>query len=374
MPGDIFQARKIPFSSHTLSLAQDILLGCSGLAREIARMPDINFFIKACRYKEAVMTSRITGTTASLEDFYSSFIANVSPEKRDDIAEINAYNQALEIAMELRKRGPLDSELIRQTHAVLLRDTRGKDRCPGEFRDGLVCLRDGVSHAPVFVPPPAAYVPSAMDNLIQFMQDKETFILVPIKAALIHYQFETIHPFRDGNGRIGRMVLALYLHAVKAIPHPAVLYMSSYFNRHRKLYDSHLALAHESIEGLINWTDFCLGAIMDTVINSTATAKKISGAYSTLEAFIQSQRVQHKDKHLALLRHFFLQPVASIASVQEALGISRYAASRYIKRFVAWGILEDKRESKKTGRYVFPHFLDLFEGDNPTTDQLQSTA
>ena len=370
IPGDLFQAQKIPFEADTLLLAQDVFEGLIGLTQAIERVPDINFFISACKYKEAVLTSRLKGTTARLEDVYSSrVIAKISSDKRDDIAEINAYHQALEYAAELMQSHPLDAELLRKTHAVLLKHTRGKDKNPGKFRDRGVFIgsEDTFLH---FIPPPESYVPIAMDNLMEFMQDRKHFILAPIKAALLHYQFESIHPFLDGNGRIGRMLFSLYLHSAGFLPRPEALYMSGFFSRHLPLYYSRLKEASQSIAGLVRWVDFCMQGMLDNIVHGLATANQIARFHASMTTLIQNKRVQRKDKHMELLHQIFLNPIVTIASVQDTLKISRHAATRYIKRFINWGILVDKSGFRKERRYVCARYLRILEENSPTTDRL----
>ncbi len=369
IPGDLFYAQKIPFEAGTQLLAQNVIKSLIGLTYAVGKVPDINFFINACKYKEAVLTSRMKGSTASLEDVYSSRVTKVNPEKRNDIAEINAYYQALGWAEKRRQTHPLDAELLRQTHALLLQNTRGKDKYPGEFRDGVVYLV-AKGHVIHFTPPPASYVPLALDNLVEFMKDRKRYIPIPIKAALIHYQFESIHPFLDGNGRLGRMLFPLYLHAAGFLPNPAALYMSSFFNRHLSVYYSKLHKASQSIEDLVDWVDFCMRGMLDTVVHGIATANKITKLYANLETLIQNKKVPRKDKHLELLQELFMYPIVTVASVQKALGSSRYAATGYIKRFVDWGILVDKDGPQKERRYICTQYLSMLKENSPATGQL----
>lgn len=368
VPGNIFRAQKMPFGADTLNLAQDIVLLLSDLAYAIGKLPDINVFKRACLDKEAVLTSRIEGTTASLEDLYTSRITKIAPDKQDDIGEISAYVKAFERAVELRRSQPLDARLLRQAHALLLDQKRGVGKQPGEFRNVAVYIGSGTTV--IFIPPPANYVPPAMENLMEYAQDKEQFCQVMIKAALLHYQFEAIHPFRDGNGRIGRMLIALFLHESGALLHPDLFYPSSYIDRHRQMYYRHLNMAHLSVGGLMNWVQFCLVAFKETAVHGAITAQHITKLNNDLVARIQSQRVQQKYKHLELLAYLFHQPVASIASVQEALKVNRYAAARYIKRFIDWDILVDKTGARKEGRYVFQPYLSLLDETSPETVQL----
>ena len=368
IPGDLFYAQEILFEADTQIVAQNVLKGLIGLTQAMARVPDIAFFINACKYKESVLTNRMKGSTASLEDVYSSGVTKGSPEKRDDIAEINAYYQALGWAEQRRQTHPLDADLLRQTHAVLLQNTRGKDQRPGEFRNGSVYIM--ARHIVCFTPPPASYVPLAMDNLVEFMLDRKRFIPVPIKAALIHYQFESIHPFQDGNGRMGRMLFPLYLHAAGFLPYPTALYMSSFFNRHLHAYYDSLDNARQSISDLISWVDFCMRGMLDNAVHGMATANKITKLYASMEALIQNQQVPRKGTHMKLLHQLFLYPIVTVAYVQKTLGISRYAATGYIKRFVDWGILVDGSGSQKERLYVCTQYLSMLKENSPATGQL----
>ena len=210
LPGDLFQCQSIPFSMKIFQEMEHASLTLGEFSTLIKRIPNPELFLHCYLSKEATLSSKIEGTQTEIEDAYFDD-ADIQIERRDDWSELQAYIKAFNEAVQSLKALPLCTRLIRQAHQTLLSQVRGKDKLPGEFRRSQNWIGGSRPDNAHFVPPPYEYVSDLMGNLEKFIQDQKTPIPHLIKVALIHYQFETIHPFLDGNGRIGRMLISLYL-------------------------------------------------------------------------------------------------------------------------------------------------------------------
>ena len=193
-------------------------------------IPDIEFFIKTYVVKEATQSSRIEGTQTSIEDAFKE-AEDVSPEKRDDWNEVQNYIHAINFAIESLTTLPLCNRLLCDTHAILMSGVRGETKRPGEYRTSQNWIGVSLKNA-VFIPPHHEHVPSLMSDMEKFLHDTENNVPPLIKIAIAHYQFETIHPFLDGNGRLGRLMISLYLASENLLVKPA-LYLSDYFERNK---------------------------------------------------------------------------------------------------------------------------------------------
>ena len=320
-------------------------------------LPDINFFIFMYIKKESAYSSQIEGTKARLTDALLAEVEKTAglPDDVDDILHyINAIHEGLRQLESL----PLSLRLIKEIHRVLLNKARSSTHpYPGEFKGSQNWVM-GTSPADArFVPPPPEYMVSAMGDLEEFFYSNQD-IPALIKVALIHSQFETIHPFIDGNGRVGRLLVTLYLCQEKVLEKP-VLYLSEYFRKHREVY---FAMLDEYRKGNITeWLEFFLKGVI-------SIAKE---AIETLDRIID---LREKDLHtvstlgrasknaIVLLKNLYKLPMVNVRKIQEFTSLSREAANRLAKRFVELGLLHPREKEKKYARiFVYKEYLDLFE-------------
>src|SRR5882724_8645658 len=244
-----------------------------------ALLPDPHLFLYAYIRREAVLSSQIEGTQSSLSDLLLFELEEVPGVPFDDVIEVSNYIAALEHGMgRLREGFPLSNRLMREMHQVLLARGRGNEKAPGEFRrtqNWVGGTRPGNAH---FVPPPPSHVEDCMAALERFIHDEHTPYPTLVKAALAHVQFETIHPFLDGNGRIGRLLIAFTLHHGGVLSKP-LLYLSLYFKQHRSEYYRMLDCVRTEGDWEA-WLDFFLEGVEDTASNAVETAQRLVALFN----------------------------------------------------------------------------------------------
>ena len=368
--GDLFASAKIDFNWSIISQLERTNLTLGEFSAKIKDLPDPDFFIRAVSRKEATLSSRIEGTQTQIEDAFVRNEGGVDPEKRDDWEEVRCYTAALDHAVASLRQMPLCSRLIKGAHKVLLNQPRGRDKNPGEFRVSQNWIGGSRPDNARFVPPAAEHVAAAMGNLEKFMHDDSLRMPHLIKAALIHYQFETIHPFLDGNGRVGRMLIPLYLMAHKILDAP-ILYVSGYFERHRDVYYDMLNRARQDQRGVVDWVSFFLDAVYETAAAGATVMQNILNLKHELEIgkiYEFGGRAKNAKKFLDFL---FLHPVVRSSEIKremEALdganGTDEYNFSvpliqKLLKDFVRLGILREVTGKKRNRLFVFEPYMNL---------------
>jgi Fic family protein len=323
-------------------------------------IPDIDFFIRMHIAKEATVSSKIEGTQTSFQEALIEE-QNIQPEKRDDWQEVNAYIRAMHQAMDEMKELPISNRLIKQTHKTLLDNVRGKEKLPGEYRSSQNWIGSSLKNA-VFVPPTHEEIPELMADLEKFINSEklQQAISIPhlIKIAMIHYQFETIHPFLDGNGRIGRLLITLYLLDKEILKQPT-LYLSEFFERNRKDYYDNLMLVRMG-GGITHWLDFFIQGVIETAENSIKTFENIIELRNDIELnrLIQLGRKQADAKKL--INELYKSPLLSTQEVAGRLSIHSSTAYRLIADFEKLGILEEITGYGRNRLYAFKEYIDLF--------------
>ena len=274
MPGDIFLSKNLDFPIDVIKKMEKASLMLGQFSYQIEQIANPLALVYSFSMQEARFSSRIEGTQTEIDDAFM-IQDDVPAERRDDWAELNAYIRALQQAVEAGKKLPLCNRLLKETHATLLSQVRGKDKLPGEFRRTQNWLGGSRPDNAHFVPPEHQFIDEGMSNLERFIQDTTIDMPDLIKAALIHAQFETIHPFLDGNGRMGRILISLYLLEREVLRQP-ILYISSFFEKNRQFYYEMLDGTRKDAAGVIKWISFFLQAVCATAENGIAVTQSIS--------------------------------------------------------------------------------------------------
>ena len=320
-------------------------------------LPDINFFIFMYIKKEAAYSSQVEGTRAKLTDALQAEIGKTS-DLPADVDDILHYIDAMNAGLQKLEKLPLSLRLIREVHEVLLTEARSSTYPhPGEFRKTQNWIMGTTPNDARFVPPPPEYVMPAMGELEKFFHSEDE-IPILIKAALIHSQFETIHPFVDGNGRTGRLLITFYL-CQQGILEKPVLYLSEHFRKHRDLYFDGLSEYRKG--NVAAWLEFFLKGIANTSKEAIQVSNKIIELRE--KDLHKLAGLGKANKHaLVLWKNLFKLPMVNVRKIQEFTGLSREASNRMVKKFVKLGILQPKEKGKKYGQiFVYKEYLDLFD-------------
>lgn len=319
-------------------------------------IPDVDFFIKMHVLKEGTKSSRIEGTQTNIDEAVQKE-EYINPEKKDDWQEVQNYVQAMNTAMANLNKLPLSNRLLKNTHKIILQGVRGKHKQPGEFRSSQNWI-GGSSLAD------AKFIPPHQDGVIEYMSDLEQFIHsdtcnLPhlIKIAILHYQFETIHPFLDGNGRIGRLLITLYLVHSGLLVKPT-LYLSDFLEKNKEHYYDNLTLVRTKND-LVQWLKFFLEGIRITAENSIQTFKEIIA----LRASVETKIITLGKKQLLakkVLQYLYSQPITDMQSIALAANVSVPTISRLLTDFVKLEILVELTGFKRNRVFAFEQYLKLF--------------
>nr|WP_294901326.1 Fic family protein [uncultured Pedobacter sp.] len=322
-----------------------------------AYIPNIDMFISMHIAKEATQSSKIEGTQTNVED---AFLGKdeIGNDKREDWEEVQNYIMAMNEAIAQLNELPFSSRLIRDTHKILLRGVRGEHKQPGEFRKSQNWIGGATINDAVFVPPTHNSIPELMSDIEKFANDNFNQLPDLLKIALIHYQFETIHPFLDGNGRVGRLMITLYLVSKDILKKP-ILYLSDFFEKHRNLYYDNLMLARTKND-INQWLKFFLVGVIETAKNSIKTFDGILQLQKQLDVKLQTlgSRAVNGQK---LIFHLYQRPVIEVQKVSEITGTSVTTAYKLIADFEKMEILNEITGSQRGKIYVFRDYLNLFK-------------
>jgi len=320
-------------------------------------VPDPDMFIKMHIFKEAVTSSRIEGTQTNIEEAIIEE-REINPEKRDDWREVNNYVTAMNIAIEELKTLPLSNRLIRNTHKILLSSGRGEHKNPGEVRKSQNWIGGASLADALFIPPAHTELPDLLGDLELFLHNTDIKIPHLIRIAIAHYQFETIHPFLDGNGRIGRLLITLYLVSEGVLEKP-LLYLSEFFEKNKTLYYDNLELVRTKND-IGQWLKFFLTGVIQTAENGVSTLHKITDLKATIEREKILTMGKRAKQGSVLLHALFSKPVVTTKDVQNITGLSPKAANDLVQAFLTADILKETTGYQRNRVFSFEDYLRLF--------------
>ena len=330
-----------------------------GELNSFARLvPNIDLFIQLHVTKEAVVSSRIEGTQTNMDEALLP-VEEIKPERRNDWQEVHNYTTALNEAIEQLKSLPLSSRLLRQAHKTLLQGVRGEHKLPGEFRSSQNWIGGASLMDAVFIPPAHHYVHPLMSDLENFLHNEGIQVPALIRIGIAHYQFETIHPFLDGNGRIGRLLITLYLVSENILNQP-LLYLSAFFEKNKSLYYDNLTRVREKGD-MIHWLKYFLVGIEATATKAVQTLSAVMQLKVEIENAIHQQLGKRSHTGLRLLTYLFKTPVVTAKKVEEVCQISKKAAHELVNAFENAGWLRRVGQGVRYRTYIFEPYLRLFD-------------
>lgn len=354
LPAPLPPEPNIEIDSDMLSLLIKANNTVTALENIAQRIPDLELFIYMYVRKEALMSSQIEGTQATLEDVLDPLIAE---NTNRDVADVVNYVKAIEYAVERLKTFPLCNRLIREAHAVLMDGVRGQEKSPGEFRYSQNWIGGQGSNLKTasYIPPNPEDMAVAMSDLEKYMNDEDSLDNL-IRVALIHYQFETIHPFLDGNGRIGRLLITLYLMEKKVLTTPA-LYISYFLKKNRiEYYDRMTEVRTKG--NYEQWVRFFLKAIQESAEDAIQTIDNLTALRKKNETLIDELGRANKNAKL-VFRYLDSHPIIDIKMTADKLGLSYNTVSSAVKRLINKGILVQTENASRNRTFAYKDYLDI---------------
>jgi len=328
----------------------------------ITTLPNPDLFVMMYVRKEAVLSSQIEGTQSSLQDLLSAEAKIFLDTTPRDVDEVINYVRAMNYGLKRLRELPVSIRLIKEIHKILLEGVRGRHATPGELRKSQNWIGPPGStlREAVFVPPPPYLVPEALGQWEKFLHQKDD-LPVLVKIGLAHAQFETIHPFLDGNGRLGRLLITFLLTERGVLQKP-VLYLSHYFKRHRQEYYDALQNIRDQgdWEG---WLKFFLQGVVEVSREATLTARRILQLREQHRSLIMHRLGRAAGNGLMVLEQLYARPVISVKDVQEITGTTYQAANQLVSRLVDLGILEEFTGFRRNRRFRYAPYIALFHDD-----------
>ena len=356
VPSPLSPVPPIALSSEELELlikANSELTLLEGLA---IRIPNINLFVSMYVRKEALLSSQIEGTQATLDDIFDPLLDN---NINADVSDVINYIKATEFAVNRLKELPLCNRLVKEIHAVLLENVRGQEKNPGEFRRSQNWIGGQGSTLKT-----ARYIPPNLEDMEKSMSDLEKYINADdgtaplVKAALLHYQFETIHPFLDGNGRVGRLLITLFLLEKKVLTVPA-LYISYFLKRNRLEYYDRMMEVRKNGD-YEQWIKFFLQAFVESAEDAIATIDKLKAlhekSFAVLLTSIPKRQLENAGK---LFTYLEANPIIDITKTAQQLDLAYNTTSRLVSAFVKLGLLRQSNTKNKNRVYAYEEYLQI---------------
>jgi Fic family protein len=363
-----FVPRPLPPSSKALDVAslQAILAEANQAVGRLdgmtSALPDLKLFLYSYVRKEAVLSSQIEGTQSSLSDLLLYENAETPGVPLGDVQEVSNYVAALNHGLKRMRDGfPLSLRLIREIHEVLLSKGRGSHAQPGEFRKSQNWIGGSRPGNATYVPPPPEYVLDCMGQLETFIHQEGPSLPLLIRAGLVHAQFESIHPFLDGNGRVGRLLIIFMLCAEEVLREP-VLYLSLFFKKHRRLYYDRLNGTRGS-EGWSEWLDFFLHGVRDTANQAARMADSIDRLFRKDKEKIELFGRSAASARL-IYRYAQANPLFSIKNAAREMKVSFPTASSAVARMSKAGILRESSGKRRDRLFLYEKYLDILNQES----------
>jgi Fic family protein len=318
----------------TVTLLSEADAALGRLAGAGRLLPEPHLLILPYMTREAISSSRIEGTQASLSDVFEAAAGGVASE---DVAEVQNYVRALQHGLRRQADLPLSLRLLRECHEVLLTGVRGQGKTPGEFRrsQNWIGSPDARPDTAVFVPPTVDDMTAALDDWERFAHDEAVRLPLLVKCALLHYQFETIHPFLDGNGRLGRLFIVLYLVERGRLPAP-LLYLSSYLEHHRSEYYDRLQAVRERGE-IAEWIQFFLAGVVEQATDAFSRAEQLIDLREAYRQSVQGSRSRANE----VIDLMFTNPILTARFVAARLSVTQQGATHLLRALTRAGLLRE---------------------------------
>lgn len=324
-------------------------------------VPNIDLFIQLHVAKEAVVSSKIEGTQTKMDEALLP-ISEVEPERRNDWTEVNNYIRAINHAISELESLPISSRLIKSTHRILLDGVRGTHKLPGEYRTSQNWIA-GVSLADAkFIPPHQDLVNPLMGDLENFLNNDTISLPALIKIAIAHYQFETIHPFLDGNGRIGRLLITLFLVKEKLLEKP-LLYLSTYFEKRKDVYYDNLSNIRTKND-LAHWIKYFLIGVEQTATQAVNSLSEVLRLKENCEKLIRETYGRRSSSAIRLLYALLKNPYTTVDEAATVCGLTYKSANDLVKKMYDDGIVSEATKQSRNRLFVFQKYLNIFEKES----------
>lgn len=326
-------------------------------------LPNADLFVAMYVRREAVLSSQMEGTQSTLDDVLAFELGSEPGGLPQDVEEVVNYVRAMNQGINRLASLPMSKRLIREIHAELMQGVRGEDKQPGEFRriQNYIASEGAPIARASFIPPPPDIMERALDDFERFLHDDETLPAL-VRCAVAHAQFETIHPFLDGNGRVGRLLITLLL-CERGVLHKPLLYLSYYLKRHRSEYYDRLTAIRER-GGWEAWVKFFLLGVEETADEAAATARRIIEMREAHRALVRARGFSPSTARLVDGR-LFERPLVSVALVSTMLDVSFATANRVLRELASAGIVEEITGGQRSRVYRYAAYLALFEDPPP---------
>jgi len=323
-------------------------------------LPDKNFFLLMFIKKDAAYSSQIEGTKATLQEAVAAPVTEEKSRMSPDVDDITHYVEAVNYGIERTKTLPISLRLTKEIHEKLMVGARATQHAyPGEFRRSQNWIGGKTYFDASFVPPAPDEMHSSLYDLEKFIHAEDDYPTL-VKAGLLHAQFETIHPFTDGNGRTGRMLVALYIHHAKLLEIP-VLYLSSYFKKYQKLYYQKLQEYHDEDANINDWLEFFLEGVAEIANSSIETCAKITALRDRDFAKMQKLGKKSAESTLEIVRKLFSQPIVGVAEIIKWTGFTAPGSYKIIDRLKNLGILQSLGNPQYGQKYIYGDYYEIFD-------------